>query len=115
MRARTHISRTVADDSIQTNVIVDPSFRSHIADYGIVAALPDPVFTSHSNKNIPSTTPVRHVATELLNPPGLCLKNGNPAKRTIWDRTTSGASFPGAGLCHGRGTVGTPPFGSNRG
>jgi len=73
---------TVADDSTQTNILIDRDFHPRLTDYGLIAIISDPNTVDPGSTTSPSVGTVRYMAPELLNPSGFGLKNSDPTKKS---------------------------------
>ena len=73
---------TIADDSAQTNILIDRNFHPRLTDYGLVAIILDPGTVEPGSTTSPSAGTIRYMAPELLYPCGFGLKNSNPTKRS---------------------------------
>jgi len=76
------IPLAIADDSVQTNVLIDRDFHPRLTDYGIVATVPDLNAADPRGTAFPAPNVARFMAPELLNPSGFGLRDSNPTKKS---------------------------------
>jgi len=72
----------IADDSAQTNILIDRDFHPRLTDYGLVAIISDPNIVDPVSTASPLVGTVRYMAPELLNPPGFGLKDSISTKKS---------------------------------
>lgn len=71
-----------ADNSAQTNILIDGYFHPRLTDYGLAAMITDPNTVDPGSTTSPSDGTVRYMAPELLNPAGFGLSVSNPSKKS---------------------------------
>ena len=72
----------IADDSAQSNILIDRDSHPRLTDYGLNSIMSDPKIVGYGIMTPPSVGTIRYAAPELLSPSGCGLGDGNPTKES---------------------------------
>ena len=71
---------SVADDPVQTNILIDSDSRPRLTDYGIAHMMDNEMVYHVPSTTFSSEVAIRYMAPELLNPSDFGLENSSPTK-----------------------------------